>query len=166
MTTLQDIIDNRERIEKISEKLGILNLRLINVGDNTLNLLVSINREVSSSSRAILLEAKLIEMFDCETAIIVDSRLKSFVKESVISGAVPISETQKLEKLFNDTPKNINFDTIILSGSQKFSLQRSIMLADKHINNNTAISFFNNSDQKINDDFGKLKIDEDKRLTF
>ena len=55
MTALKDIIDNVENIKKIAEKLGFLNLRLLNIGDNTLNFLVSIDKQKSNSDRAILL---------------------------------------------------------------------------------------------------------------
>ena len=160
MTTLQDFLDNIDAIEKIAEKLGILNIKLINMGDNTLNLLVSINREISNANKAILLEAKLIETFNCETAVIVDSKLKPLLKEAIINGAVPIRDIQKLEKLFNDSPQNIKFNTITLQERYSLSLKRKLELADAYINDNASVSFFKNSDQKLNVDFQNININE------
>ncbi|CAM4409174.1 MAG: hypothetical protein LEGION0398_MBIBDBAK_00299 [Legionellaceae bacterium] len=160
MTTLKDFLDNIDTIEEIAEKLGILNIRLINMGDNTLNLLVSINREISNANKAILLEAKLIEMLNCETAVIVDSKLKPLVKETIINGAVPIRDIQNLEKLFNNSPQNIKFNTITLVERNRLSLRRKLELANEYINDSTSVSFFKNSDKKLNVDFQNININE------
>lgn len=158
MVYLKDIYAQRELIKEIAVQLGFKELRLLFFDDNTLSVLVSINREYpnANADNAILLESKLIKLFQCRSAVIVESKLKPLEKESILKNAILIDDITKFEKL---APHDLYFKPIELSRFENMQLNRKNRLADNIISLSSNATIFKNNAQNLDDKMKKLSIE-------